>query len=296
MGADISSVVENPVAGPDPEFSLDAERRLATAEAEHHKAEAEGERLNDELERRVESRTRELRERTIELERSISELDSFTYSVSHDLRAPLRAMDGFSRIVLDELGTQVDAKTRRHLEIIRKNAQGLQLLIDGLLDLCRVTRRPFEPVELAPAVVARRALDDLGELSERDDVDITIDDLPNCMADPILLKQVFANLIGNALKFTSKTSGARIHIGAQREGPGIVYFVKDNGAGFDPRYADKIFGAFQRLHRVEDFEGTGIGLALVERVVEKHGGRIWCEGGVGQGATFYFTLSEKETP
>ena len=260
--------------------------------AEQVEAEAITGRLNDELEHRVASRTRELRKRTAELEKSVAELDSFAYSVSHDLRSPLRAMDGFSRIVLDEIGPDADPEVRRHLEIIRRNAQGMQLLIDGLLDLCRVGRREFHPVDLAPAAVARRALVDLGPEAGRADLDITIEDLPNCTADPNLLKQVFVNLIGNALKFTSKTSGPRIHVGAQGDARHPIYFVRDNGAGFDPRYADKIFGVFQRLHRVEDYEGTGIGLALVQRLVERHGGRVWCEGAVDKGATFFFTIGK----
>jgi PAS domain S-box-containing protein len=260
----------------------------------HERVEADAEkfRLNDELEKRVASRTRELSQRTAELEKSVAHLDSFAYSVSHDLRAPLRAMDGFSRIVLDEIGPDATPEVRRHLEIIRKSAQDMQLLIDGLLDLSRLTQREFHPVELAPAPIAHRAITDLGAAADRADVDITIDDLPNCTADPTLLKQVFVNLIGNALKFTSKVSGARIHVGAQGDSLHPVYFVKDNGTGFDPRYTDKIFGVFQRLHRVEDYEGTGIGLALVQRIVEKHGGRVWCEAAPDEGATFFFTIGE----
>jgi light-regulated signal transduction histidine kinase (bacteriophytochrome) len=259
-------------------------RRLAEAEADH---------LNDELERRVKQRTSELEERTAELEHSMDELDSFAYSVSHDLRAPLRAMDGFSRIALDELGPELGPEKRHYLEYIRESAQGMQQLVDGLLDFSRLGRRSLKAVDVAPAVLVRQALSDLGPAAERADVDITIGDLPNCTADPTLLKQVFVNLISNALKFTTNVTDARIHVGADVEGPDTTYFVRDTGVGFDPRYADKIFGVFQRLHLAEDYPGTGIGLALVQRVIEKHGGRIWCEGAVDKGATFFFTLATK---
>lgn len=238
----------------------------------------------------VDASTRALRARTIELERSVKDLDSFAYSIAHDLRAPLRAIDGFSQIVLDDLGPVVDPETHRHLEIIRSNAQGMQLLIDGLLDLCRLGQKPIEPRELVTAEVVRRAIHDLGMLAKRPDVEITIDPLPSCTADPTLLRQVFVNLIDNALKFTSTRSDARVHIGSTTTGRNVTYFVKDNGVGFDPRQADKVFGVFRRLQRVEDFEGTGIGLALVQRIVERHGGRVWCEGSIDEGARFFFTL------
>ena len=256
--------------------------------------------LNQELETRVvertaelSARTRELEQRTAQLERVVKELDSFAYSVSHDLRAPLRALDGFSRILMDELGPKASGETRRYLENIRTNAQGMQALVDGLLSFSRLGQRALERVDLAPAILARQALSDLGAVAELSKTDIKIDDLPNCFADPTLIKQVFVNLIGNSLKFSSKVPNPRIHVGSRMGASGPEYFVTDNGAGFDPRYASQIFGVFQRLHRPEEFEGTGIGLALVQRVIEKHGGRIWCDGAVGRGATFFFTIGEK---
>lgn len=257
--------------------------------------------LNQELEQRVAertaelvTRTQELEQRTAQLERVVNELDSFAYSVSHDLRAPLRALDGFSRILMDELGPQTTGETRRYLENIRANAQGMQALVDGLLSFSRLGQRALERVDLAPSILARQALSDLGGLAERADTDIQIGDLPNCFADPTLIKQVFVNLIGNSLKFSAKTANPRVHVGSRVGVHGTEYFVADNGVGFDPRYSSQIFGVFQRLHKPEEFEGTGIGLALVQRVIEKHGGRIWCESEVGQGATFFFTIGAKE--
>jgi signal transduction histidine kinase len=253
--------------------------------------------MNDVLESRVRERTEELQAKTEELEAktkeleaSVAELESFAYSVSHDLRAPLRAMDGFSRILLDELGDQVPEDKREYLEFIRKNAQGMQELVDGLLSFSRLGRAALKREVLSPAILVRQALSDLGPEMEGSGVEVVVGDLPQCYADPTLLKQVFVNLISNAVKFSGRVPGGRVAVGAERHEDRTVYFVRDNGVGFDMAYADKIFGVFQRLHRAEDYEGTGIGLALVSRVIDRHGGRIWCESEVGNGATFLFTL------
>ena len=246
--------------------------------------------MNDILESRVRERTEELEAKTKELEASVAELESFAYSVSHDLRAPLRAMDGFSRILLDELGDELPEDKKEYLHFIRKNAQGMQELVDGLLSFSRLGRAALRREFLSPAILVRQALSDIGPQMEDSDVEVLIGDLPPCYADPTLLKQVFVNLISNAVKFSGRVPGGKVAVGAERQGDQVVYFVRDNGVGFDMAYADKIFGVFQRLHRAEDYEGTGIGLALASRVIDRHGGRIWCESELGNGATFLFTL------
>lgn len=253
--------------------------------------------LNEQLEERVrrrtaelEAKTQELEAKTQELQASVAELESFAYSVSHDLRAPLRAMDGFSRILLDELGSVIPQEKRRYLENIRKNAQGMQELVDGLLSFSRLGTTAISARVLDPSILVRQALSDLGAILNQTHVEVVVEDLPSCYADPVLLKQVFVNLLSNALKFSDRVPGARVVIGADKSGPDVTYFVTDNGVGFDQRFVDQIFGVFQRLHRSEDYEGTGIGLALASRIITRHGGRIWARGALGEGATFYFTL------
>ena len=263
--------------------------------SERKRAESEAQSLRTELEERVRERTEELQAKTDELQESMRELDSFAYTVSHDLRAPLRAMDGFSRILLDEYMDRLDEDATRYLSFIRSNAQGMQELVDGLLAFSRLGRRAVKRVNLSPAVLARQAVSDLGTAGERADLQISIDEnMPECTADPILLKQVFVNLIGNSIKFSKKEASARVEVGSTQEGDRTIYFVADNGVGFEPEYADKVFGVFQRLHRAEDFEGTGIGLANVLRIITKHDGRIWCRSQPGEGATFFFTIGPGE--
>lgn len=254
-------------------------------------------RLNDELEERVAARTKELRDRTEqlqrkaqELEESMSELDAFAYTVSHDLKAPLRAMDGFSRILIDELHVSVSDQHRTYLGFIRQNAQSMQGLVDGLLAFARLGRRSLQPVLLSPEVLVEQAVSDLGPAVDRGVVNIQMEEMPACFADPTLLKQVFVNLLSNAVKFTRGVDNASIQIGATEIDGQTAYFIRDNGVGFDARYSDRIFGVFQRLHRAEDYEGTGIGLANVQRIIDKHDGTVWSESELGSGATFYFTL------
>ena len=258
--------------------------------------------LNEKLEERVrrrtaqlEAKTTELEAKTLELQASVAELEAFAYSVSHDLRAPLRAMDGFSRILLDELGDSIPQDKRRYLDNIRKNAQGMQELVDGLLAFSRLGRAALTPQLLDPSILVRQAMSDIGSVLDGTDVEIVVEDLPRCYADPVLLKQVFVNLLSNAVKFSNRVPGATVVVGAEKNGFENVYLVKDNGVGFDQRFVDQIFGVFQRLHRAEDYEGTGIGLALASRIVTRHGGRIWAEGAVGEGATFYFTIPARQT-
>jgi light-regulated signal transduction histidine kinase (bacteriophytochrome) len=241
--------------------------------------------MNETLERRVEERTREL---------AISnrELESFAYSVSHDLRAPLQVIDGFSRALISRYGQALDAQARHFFERIRENTRQMGELIDDLLSLARVTRSEIraERVELTS-----RCGEIVERLRQRDpqrQVDVEIDQEINCSGDPKLLSIVLENLIENAWKFTGRTPTARIRIGrrTRKDGENVIY-VADNGAGFDMAYSSKLFNPFQRLHAASEFEGTGIGLATVHRIVTRHGGRVWAESSPGQGATFHFTLN-----
>ncbi|MBI5566011.1 MAG: PAS domain S-box protein, partial [Chloroflexi bacterium] len=224
------------------------------------------------------------------LEAAYRELEAFSYSISHDLRAPLRALDGFSRILLEDHASHLDAAAQRYLHIVRRNAQQMGQLIDDLLVFSRLSRQPLnkQPVDLTALIT--QVLDDLRAAEGDRSIEITIGDLPPGQADLALLKQVLINLIANALKFTAKRTSARIEIGCKIDASTPIYFVSDNGAGFDMQYADKLFGVFQRLHRAEDYAGTGVGLAIVKRIIERHGGRVWADAREGEGATFYFTL------
>ena len=238
-----------------------------------------------------------LAERLAELEASNKGLEAFSYSVSHDLRAPLRSIDGFVRILVDEHAPQLDPGARRYLEIIAGSARTMGLLIDDLLKFSRLGRQPLRKVAIDTTELVRRILrQQLGAIEPRR-VEVRLDELPGCQGDESLLEHVFTNLIGNATKYTRRVEVARIEIGCQSNDQGeLVYYVKDNGAGFDMRYVDKLFGVFQRLHRADEFEGTGVGLALAQQIINRHGGRIWAEAAVGKGATFFFTLFGSSRP
>jgi len=252
-------------------------------------AEKEIHELNIRLEERV-------AERTAELEAANKELEAFSYSVSHDLRAPLRAVDGFSQAVLEDYGPQLPEEGRRYLQTIRDGAQRMGTLIDDLLTFSRLSRTPLKKQEVNTDKLVHDVLEGMNSQREGRQVEIRIGDLPACQGDPALLKQAWVNLLSNALKYTRQRQPAVIEIGCKLEQDENVYFVRDNGAGFDMRYAHKLFGVFQRLHRANEFEGTGVGLAIVQRVIHRHGGRIWADAALNRGATFYFTLKEKTTP
>jgi signal transduction histidine kinase len=237
----------------------------------------------DELEQRV-------IERTAQLETANKELEAFSYSISHDLRAPLRAIHGFSRILLEEHAPHLGDEAQRYLHLVHANAQHMGQLIDDLLAFSRLSRQPLKRQRVVCADLVHQVLEELGGEHAGRRVDIAIGNLPLCQADPGLLKQVLVNLCANALKFTRQREVAVIEIGCREAAGECVYFVKDNGVGFDMQYIGKLFGVFQRLHRADEYDGTGVGLAIVQRIIHRHGGRVWAEAAVNQGATFSFTL------
>lgn len=246
-------------------------------------AEEELQVANEELEMRV-------RERTTELEVTNQELESFSYSVAHDLKTPIRAIEGFSRMLMAEHAAKLDAEALRLLKVICTNTRIMAQLIDDLLGLSRLTRQPMRKSDIYLADIARQVFEHLKSQAPDRNLQLTVNDLPSAFADHSLLYQVMMNILGNAIKYTRSRESAIIEVGGRTDGNENIYYVKDNGIGFDERYIDKLFGPFQRLHGLEEYEGTGIGLAIVQRIIQKHGGRVWAEGKVGEGATFYFAL------
>jgi signal transduction histidine kinase len=239
--------------------------------------------MNQELEQRVQDRTRDL-------EASNADLEAFSYSVSHDLRAPLRTIDGFCEIFREDYGPSVPEEGRALLDKVRAGVAQMNRLIEGLLHLARLSRQVLEAERVSMTGLVRRVCKDLEPQLHGRSVEVRVAELPDCRGDESLLEQVFINLLSNALKFTGKREHARIEVGTFVQETEQVYFVRDNGVGFDMKYADKLFGVFQRLHTQTEFAGTGIGLSIVNRIIRRHGGKTWAESRLQEGTTLYFSL------
>ncbi len=285
---------------------------------ERKKAEDELVQLKNQLEKTVEERTAELEEKVQKLDKSekamlylvedlndltaqleeerrkllISnqELEAFTYSVSHDLRAPLRAIDGYSKFLLEDYAGKLDEDGKRFIAVIRKNATKMDRLILDLLSLSRVSRTDMNLIQVDMGEIAASMFSEIASEEEQKVFQLTIKKTPPVFCDMALIKQVWQNLISNAIKYSSKSEIKEIEIKATRKAQEVIFCISDHGAGFDKKYVDKLFGVFQRLHSEEEFPGTGVGLAIVKRIIQRHGGRVWAEGNVNQGAKFYFSL------
>jgi PAS domain S-box-containing protein len=250
------------------------------------RAEREVRQLNEELEKRV-------RQRTIQLEDANKELEAFSYSVSHDLRTPLISIEGFSRMLSKKYGKDLNEKAQMYLDSILKSTKQMNQLIDDLLTLSRLKRKDFEVEEMDMGEIAKDVFEELKMINRGRQFKFLMNKVPHGTGDPSMIREVFLNLLSNAVKFTKYRDVAVIEIGGEAGKEENMFFVRDNGAGFDMENAEKIFGAFQRLHSATEYEGTGIGLTIVQRIISRHGGRVWAEGKIDEGATFYFTLPLK---
>jgi signal transduction histidine kinase len=264
---------------------------LEDFETEKYKVEL----INQRLEKQMEERERvqqEMQSVNAALFAANKELEAFSYSVSHDLRAPLRAIDGFSHALLEDCADKLEDEDKSHLNRIRAATQRMGVLIDDLLNLARITRTEMHIQSLDLSAIVRTITTDLQKAQPERRIEFRIEDGLEAMADPGLIRIVLVNLLSNAWKFTSKRPSAVIAFGKESLNGSPAYFVRDDGAGFDPAHTNRLFGAFQRLHAASEFPGTGVGLATAQRIVHRYGGRIWAESALGQGATFYFTLAE----
>jgi hypothetical protein len=247
---------------------------------------------NAQLQQRTREHAAELQEANRQLEAVNKELAAFSHSVSHDLRAPLRTVDAMASLLLKNYSAILPPEAQRFLKTMNLGVRRMSQLIDDLLRLSTLGHQALHPEQVDIAAMAHHVLDELREEQPTRDVEVRIADLPRAIGDPALLSQVLVNLLSNAYKFTRRQDQTLIEVGVQTADDGTpIYFVRDNGAGFDMAYAKRLFGVFQRLHRAEDYEGTGVGLSIVQRIIERHQGRIWAEAAVGRGATFFFTLN-----
>lgn len=248
-----------------------------------NKTEDEVYELNARLEERV-------NERTAQLEAANKELEAFSYSVSHDLRAPLRAIDGFSKFLVEDYGSKLDSEGNRLLGLVRNNTQKMDKLITDILSLSRISRSEHKLSLVDMTKMVKSMYNEVVSSEEQAKLTFNVGELPLANADATYIKQVWINLISNAVKFSSGRNKPKIKIGGYTEEGNNIYFVEDNGVGFNQEYAHKLFGVFQRLHKADEFEGTGVGLAIVNRIIQRHGGKVWAKGKEGKGATFYFSL------
>jgi PAS domain S-box-containing protein len=246
----------------------------------------ESQSINVELEKRV-------KQRTEQLEAANNELETFSYSVSHDLKAPLRAIEGFTKIILEEHSNNFDDEAKRMFNIVVSNTSRMSQLIEDLLEFSRITRIHMNKVNIDMMKLVENVFTELKNLENGRDITLSLDNLSSADGDPSMIRQVWINLISNAIKFTRPVKSAIIKIGNEIDNGSKIYFIKDNGVGFDMKYSHNLFGVFQRLHKYKDFEGTGVGLALVERIIKRHGGKVWADAKLNEGASFYFTLKNE---
>jgi light-regulated signal transduction histidine kinase (bacteriophytochrome) len=270
-----------------------ANRELTREVSERRRAEQEVNKLNADLERRV-------AEQTAQLRGANQQLEAFSYSIAHDLKAPLRAISGFSTMLVEDYGPKLDGEALQYVRTIGKSVNAMRQLIDDLLEFSRHGFKELVPSDIDMSGLVSSVLEELQRATPERQLEWRVQSLPPVRGDRAMIRQVWVNLLSNAVKFSGNSGSAWVEVGCAETGKQQnTYYVKDNGAGFDMKYVDKLFGIFQRLHSGEDFEGTGVGLSIVQRVVQRHGGRVWAEGKINEGATFHFTLpvgSEAEIP